>query len=104
MRLANFNSKMQAIPTNEDFLNKNTENVHNQFSERCFGGGKKRLKIIHKFVKRIEIGKNEVTIEWLVDEDHYKTELALTANSPLYRENQKIFGVSGSQSLINGAP
>ena len=33
-----------------------------------------KKKIIHKFVKRIEIGKNEVTIEWLVDEDHYRTE------------------------------
>jgi predicted nuclease with TOPRIM domain len=62
-----------------------------------------KKKIIHKFVKRIEIGKNEVTIEWLVDEDHYNTELALTANSVLSGENQKMFGVAGSYSLINGA-
>jgi hypothetical protein len=63
-----------------------------------------KKKIIHKFVKRIEVGKNEVTIEWLVDEDHYKTELALTANSPLSGQTEKMFGVCGSQSLINGAP
>ena len=62
-----------------------------------------KKKIIHKFVKRIEIGKNEVTIEWLVDEDHYKTELAITANSPLSGDNQKNVLVGGSQSLINGA-
>ena len=62
-----------------------------------------KKKIIHKFVKRIDIGKNEVTIEWLVDEDHYKTELALTANSPLSGEYQKNVLVGGSNSLINGA-
>lgn len=61
-------------------------------------------KIIHKFVRKIEIGKNEITIHWLVDEDHYQTELALTANSPLSGKNQKMFGVTGSYSLINGAP
>lgn len=63
-----------------------------------------KKKIIHKFVKRIEIGKNEVTIEWIVDEDHYKTELALGANSLLSEENRKLFVPCGSQSLINGAP
>lgn len=50
-----------------------------------------KKKIIHKFVKRIEVGKNEVTIHWLVDEDHYKTELALTANSAIFGTNQKMF-------------
>ena len=62
-----------------------------------------KKKIIHKFIKKIEIGKNEVTIHWLVDEDHYKTELVLTANSSLSGKNQKLFVVSGSQSLKNGA-
>lgn len=42
-------------------------------------------------------------IHWLIDEDHYKTELASTANSPLTGKNQKMFGVAGSYSLMNGA-
>lgn len=61
-----------------------------------------KKKIIHKFIKKIEIGKNEITIHWLVDEDHYRTELAITANSSLLGENQKFNVVYGSQSLING--
>ncbi len=63
-----------------------------------------KKKIIHKFVRKIEIGKNEVTIEWLVDEEHYQTELALTANSSFSEANRKNVLVCGSQSLINGAP
>ncbi len=63
-----------------------------------------KKKIIHKFIRKIEIGKNEVTIHWLVDEDHYKSELAITANSPYSGKNQKMFVVCGSQSLKNGAP
>jgi DNA invertase Pin-like site-specific DNA recombinase len=63
-----------------------------------------KKKIIHKFIKRIEVGRKEVSIEWLVDEDHYKTELALTANSPISEKNRKKILVGGSQSLINGAP
>lgn len=63
-----------------------------------------KKKIIHKFIRKIEIGKNEITIHWLVDEDHYKSELALKANSPFSDQKQKMCGVSGSQSLINGAP
>ncbi len=62
-----------------------------------------KKKIIHKLIRRIEIGQNEITIHWLIDEDHYKTELALTANSPLTGKNQKMSGVAGSYSLINGA-
>ncbi len=62
-----------------------------------------KKKIIHKFVRKIEIGKNEVTIEWLVDEEHYQTELALTANSSFSEVNRKNVLVCGSQSLINGA-
>ncbi len=61
-----------------------------------------KKKIIHKFIKKIEIGKNEITIHWLVDEDHYRTELAIKANSSLSGKNQKFVVVSGSQSLING--
>lgn len=63
-----------------------------------------KKKIIHKFIRRIEVGKNEITIQWLIDEDHYKTELALTANSPTSGKNQKMSGVAGSYSLINGTP
>jgi hypothetical protein len=63
-----------------------------------------KKKLIHKFIRKIEIGKNEVTIHWPEDADHYKTELALTANSPFLGQNQKMCGVTGSQSLINGAP
>lgn len=62
-----------------------------------------KKKIIHKFIKKIEINKNEITIHWLVDEDHYKTELAITANSSLSGKNQKFIVVGGSQSLKNGA-
>jgi hypothetical protein len=39
-----------------------------------------------------------------VDKDHYRTELAITANSSLSGKNQKFMLVSGSQSLKNGAP
>jgi hypothetical protein len=61
-----------------------------------------KKKIIHKFIKKIEIGKNEITIHWLVDEDHHRTELGITANTSLLGKNQKINVVYGSQSLING--
>lgn len=63
-----------------------------------------KKKIIHKYVRRIEIGKNEITINFLVDEDHYTTELALTANSSFSGKNQRMCVLGGSHSLINGAP
>jgi site-specific DNA recombinase len=66
--------------------------------------GEIKKKIIHKFVRRIEIGKNEITIHWLVDQEHYRVELALMANSPFSGEIQKKFMIGGSSSLINGAP
>lgn len=63
-----------------------------------------KKKIIHKLIRKIEVSKDGFVIHWLVDEEHYKAELALTANSFISGRTEKNFVVSGSQSLMNGAP
>jgi site-specific DNA recombinase len=55
-----------------------------------------KKKIVQKFVRRVEVGKDEVNIQWLVDEEHYQNELNLRSNSPVFGENQKKNMVGGS--------
>lgn len=62
-----------------------------------------KKKIVQKFVRRVEVGKDELKIHWLVDEEHYQEELALTANSSFSWKNEKLCVLRGSHSLINGA-
>jgi hypothetical protein len=62
-----------------------------------------KKKIVQNFVRRVEVGRNDVNVHWLVDEEHYQNELNLRSNSPVSGENQKKNMVGGSYHLINGA-
>jgi predicted nucleic acid-binding Zn-ribbon protein len=60
-----------------------------------------RKQLIKKFISKIQLGTDSLNIHFIVDQDHYKQELALTraGSSP----QSKIFRNFGSHTLTNGA-
>jgi hypothetical protein len=91
-------NKVELMPINRFVHEKTFEDFAKNWKQHLNSASEElKKKIIPKFIRKIGVGKNEVTIHWLVDEEHYKMELALTANSSL-------FVARGSQSLKNGAP
>jgi len=62
-------------------------------------------KMVQNFIRKVEVGTDSVRIHYIVDEEHFKRELASkeVGSRPL-RGLAKNFMVSGSNTLTNGGP
>lgn len=60
-----------------------------------------KKQMVQKFIKKVEIGVDEVKIHWNLDQEHYERELALRGRSA---EGQVFLINVGSNSLTSGAP
>jgi hypothetical protein len=68
-----------------------------------------KKQFVQKFVKKIEVGVKTYKIHFIVDEEHFKRELALkeAGSQPFGArrlDSQNLFGCFGSNTLTNGAP
>ncbi|HPI39695.1 MAG TPA: hypothetical protein PLJ21_02755 [Pseudobdellovibrionaceae bacterium] len=57
-----------------------------------------KKRMVQKFIKKVEIGIDEVKIHWNLDQEHYEREQVLKKQNPHFFKNV------GSHSLTSGAP
>ncbi len=69
----------------------------------------KKKQVLQKFIRKVEVGVDSVKVHFIIDGEHFKTELSVERQSKTHKgfrsaSNSDFFMCNGSNTLKNGGP